>query len=208
MCLCRVSDKASQWQGIDIGSGTFLNWCGGDFFRMTVGLRLGCPLSPVLFNIFIEKRWCRRLWHLSQHPLEKNCLADGAIEIDTPLSSVSIGGRSLCNLWFADDLGGSKEELQQLAERIEKTAAAYGVEIATGKGKILVNGIKPRPSTNIWMNGKSARKSEPVQILGIYTNKRWNIIKGSEDQTGASTLSHDKACSTVEKQSHRFSYED
>ena len=50
-------------------------------------------------------------------------------KIDAPLSSMSIGGRPLCNLQIADDidlLGGS-EEFQQLTERREKTGAGYGM---------------------------------------------------------------------------------
>ena len=46
----------------------------------------------------------------------EGCYAD-AEEIDTPLSSVFIGGWLLCNLLFADDIdlqGGCEEELQQL----------------------------------------------------------------------------------------------
>ena len=85
-----------------------------------------------------------------QHPLENNCFAGAAEEdpeeTDIPLSSVSIGGRLLCNLWFADDidrLEGSQEELQKLAERVEKTAVGYGMEISSDKSKILVSSIKP-----------------------------------------------------------------
>ena len=85
-----------------------------------------------------------------------DCFSDDAVEdteeIDIPLSSVSIGRRPFCNLRCADDidlLGGS-EELQQ---RLEKTAADYGMEISSDKSKIIANSIKPRPSTNIWMNG-------------------------------------------------------
>ena len=64
---------------------------------------------------------------------------------------MSIGGRQHCNLRFADDIelqGGSEEGLQQLTERLDKAAAGYGMEISSGKSKILVNNIKPRPSTN------------------------------------------------------------
>ena len=49
-----------------------------------------------------------------QHPSENNCFAGDAVkeaeETYIPLSSVSIGGRALCNLQFAGDidlLGGS-----------------------------------------------------------------------------------------------------
>ena len=85
-----------------------------------------------------------------QHPPENDCFARDAVEdaeeIDIPLLSVSIGGRPICNLRFADDidlLGGSEEELQRLVERLEKTAAGYS------------NRPKPRPSTNKRMNGKT-----------------------------------------------------
>ena len=57
---------------------------------------------------------------------------------------LSIGERLLSNLQFVDDidlLGCSEEELQQLTERLEKTAAGYGVEIISDKSKILVNSI-------------------------------------------------------------------
>lgn len=50
--------------------------------------------------------------------------------------------------------------------------------------------------TDEWTN---ARRGGPVQILRIHTNQRWNISERSEDQTGASTRSHDKAVGAVEK---------
>ena len=46
----------------------------------------------------------------------------------------------LCNLRFADDIdlqGGSEIDLQQL-ERLEKTAASYGMDINSDKSNILV----------------------------------------------------------------------
>ena len=41
-----------------------------------------------------------------------------------------------CNLWFADDidlLGSGEEALQQLTERLHKTAAGYGMDISSRK---------------------------------------------------------------------------
>ena len=47
---------------------------------------------------------------------EDDRIANDAVEeVDNSLTSVSIRGPSLCNVWFADDidlLGGSEEELQ------------------------------------------------------------------------------------------------
>ena len=42
--------------------------------------------------------------------------------------------------------------MQQLTERLEKTAADYGIESSSDKSKIILTIIKPRPSTNIRMN--------------------------------------------------------
>ena len=54
------------------------------------------------------------------------CFAGGSVQdtedTDIPLPSVSIGGRPLSNLHYADDidlLEGSEEELQQLTESLE-----------------------------------------------------------------------------------------
>ena len=48
--------------------------------------------------------------------------------------TVSIEGRTITNLRSADDidgLAGEEEELAKLAERLDKTSTAYGMEIST-----------------------------------------------------------------------------
>ena len=73
-----------------------------------------------------------------QYPSENDCIAGDAVEdaeeTDISLSTVSIGGRPLCTVRFADDsdlLGGNEEELQQLTERLEEPAAGYGMAIGS-----------------------------------------------------------------------------
>ena len=66
----------------------------GDWFRRTVGVRQGCLLSPTLFNIFLER-------------IMTDALEDHEV-------TVSIGGRTITNLSYADDidsLAGEEEEL-------------------------------------------------------------------------------------------------
>ena len=108
-----------------------------------------------------------------QHPLENNCFAD-AEEINTPVSSLSIGGQPLCNLRFSDDISlleGSEEELQQLTERLEETPAVYDILISSNKSKILVNSVKPRPSSNVWMDRKMSEEVDEFKYLGSTQTK-------------------------------------
>ena len=51
--------------------------------------------------------------------------------------TVSIGGRTVPNLRFADDidgLAGEEEELAKLFERLDKAFTAYGMEISAEEG--------------------------------------------------------------------------
>ena len=102
------------------------------------------------------------------YPSENDCFADAEI-IDTQLSKVPIGGLPLYNLRFADNidlLGGRREEeLRQLTERLEKTAAGYSMEISSDKCKIIVNSINPIAHTNIWTNGKALAEVDQFKYL-------------------------------------------
>ena len=62
----------------------------GEWFRTTVGVRQGCLLSPTLFNIFLER-----------------LMSDALEEYD---GKVSIGGRNITNLRFADDINAQAEK--------------------------------------------------------------------------------------------------
>ena len=53
---------------------------------------------------------------------------------------VSIGGRTITNFRFADDidgLEGEEEELANLVERLDKASTAYDMEISAEKTKLM-----------------------------------------------------------------------
>ena len=52
--------------------------------------------------------------------------------------SASIGGRTITNLCFADDIDGlgGEEELTELAERLDTASTAYRVEVSAEKTKL------------------------------------------------------------------------
>ena len=56
--------------------------------------------------------------------------------------TVNIGGRTITNLRFADDidgLAGEKEELANLVELLDKASTAYAIEISAKKTKLMTN---------------------------------------------------------------------
>ena len=94
----------------------------GDWFRTTVGVRQGCLLSPTLFNIFPER-----------------IMTDA---LDDYKGAVSIGGRTITNLCFADDIDGfvrEEEELANLVECLDKACTAYGMESSAENTKLMTN---------------------------------------------------------------------
>ena len=116
----QLYDKAS--------SEVLFNGSTGDWFRTTVGVRQGCLLSHNLFKIFLER-------------IMVDALEDHE-------GTVSIRGRTITNLRFADDtdgLAGEEEELAKLVECLDKASTAYSMEISAEKTKlktIKVNGQK------------------------------------------------------------------
>ena len=81
----------------------------GEWFRTTVGVRQGCHLSPTLFNIFLEQ------------------IMPGALEeLD---GKVSIGGRNIIGLRFADDIDTLAEKEQELKALVKvSTKPAQGIK--------------------------------------------------------------------------------
>ena len=94
----------------------------GEWFRTIVGVRQGCHLSPTLFSISLE-------WIMSEVLREH----DG---------KVSIGGRNITNLRFADDIDALAEEEQgreALDKSLDKTCTRYKMEISAEKTKLMTN---------------------------------------------------------------------
>jgi len=118
-----------------------------DWFRTGVGVRQGCLLSPTIFNIFLE--------HIMSEALE-------GFE-----GTVKIGGRTLTNLRFADDIdliAGLAEELCDLTDRLEKSARNYGMEISAPKSKVMKMGDGEQAEISI--NGEQLDDVSQFKYLG------------------------------------------
>ena len=129
-------------------SAVFSNNSLGEWFKTTVGVRQGCLLSPTLFNIFLER-----------------IMTDA---LENHEGSVSIGGRTITNLRFADDidgLAGSEEELASLVNRIDTTSRAYGMQISAEKTKVMTNNTNGF-STDIMVDGQKIDSVQHFKYLG------------------------------------------
>ena len=88
----------------------------GKWFHTLIGVRQGCLLSPTLFNIHLER------------------IMSEALENHT--GTVSIGGRHITNLRFADDIdgiAGKEAKLANLVRQMERASSRYGMEISAEK---------------------------------------------------------------------------
>ena len=87
----------------------------GEWFHTSVGVRQACLLSPTL-NIFLED--------IITHALENYN------------GTISIGGRQITNLRFADDIDSITDEegeLTKLVHNLDTAATKFGMEIRAEK---------------------------------------------------------------------------
>ena len=119
--------------------------------KTTVGLKQGCGISPLLFNLFIDK--ITTIFDQSCDPL-------------------SLGGQDLSCLLWADDLVLVSSSPQGLQNSIDKTFAFYndhGLELNTKKTKVIVFNARGVKLTNhlFFAGGNNVEIVDNYQYLGI-----------------------------------------
>ena len=83
-------------------------------------------------------------------------------------STVSIGGRTITNLHFADDidgLAGEEEELAKSVEHLDKPSTAYSMEIRAEKTKLKTNNTSGL-NREIKVNGQKLETVTSFKCLG------------------------------------------
>ncbi|KAI3353915.1 hypothetical protein L3Q82_005120 [Scortum barcoo] len=118
-----------------------------DLFPVHVGLRQGCPLSPVLFIIFMD-----RISRRSQGP-----------------EGVRFGNHRISSLLFADDvvlMASSGQDLQHVLERFAAECEAAGMRISTSKSEAMVLDRK-RVACPLRVGGEVLPQVEEFKYLGV-----------------------------------------
>ncbi|KAI3366680.1 hypothetical protein L3Q82_009217 [Scortum barcoo] len=139
-CLVSVTTGAGAWTIRIAGSKS-------DLFPVHVGLRQGCPLSPVLFIIFMD-----RISRRSQGP-----------------EGVRFGNHRISSLLFADDvvlLASSSQDLQHVLERFAAECEAAGMRISTSKSEAMVLDRK-RVACPLRVGGEVLPQVEEFKYLGV-----------------------------------------
>ena len=103
-----------------------------DKFRTCTGVRQGCILSPILFNIYSE--------HIMRRVLQ-----------EWP-GGISIGGKRISNLRYADDtliITATIEDMEIIMERLRICSEEYGLYLNKKKTKIMIINRAENNSPNI-----------------------------------------------------------
>ena len=82
--------------------------------------------------------------------------------------SVSIGGRTITNLRFADDIDalvGKEDELVKLINHLDTTSSKYGMEISAEKTKLMTNNTKGI-SLHVRIGGQKLETVQSFKYLG------------------------------------------
>ncbi|KAK3512562.1 hypothetical protein QTP70_017239, partial [Hemibagrus guttatus] len=121
--------------------------CKSDLFPVHVGLRQGCPLSPVLFIVFMD-----RISRRSQG-----------------LEGVRFGDHRISSLIFADDvvlLASSGLDLQHALGRFAAECEVAGMRVSTSKSEAMVLDRKKVVCT-LQVGGEVLPQVEEFKYLGI-----------------------------------------
>lgn len=113
------------------------------------GVRQGCCMSPVLFNLYAEK--------LMEEALEQS-------------SGVSVGSEKIKSIKYADDqavLAESEVDLQRMMENIHNAGIKYGMKINVSKTKVMRMSKKvTEERMKVTLEGKCLEQVENFKYLG------------------------------------------
>ena len=178
--LWSVGVQGKMWRALKnlyavVQSAVLVNGKLTDWFDVQVGLRQGCVLSPILFDIFV------------------NSLAE---ELKAKRYGVKFGMSALSILLFADDIvlcASSAEELQSMIKHVQEYCGKWRCDVNVKKTEVVVfGGTKRDQSHEFIMNGAALKQVPGYKYLGLdfYMGLRWSkTMKRLRDKARAKVSS-------------------
>ena len=145
-CLLR-NLHTGQEATVRTGHGT------ADWFQIGKGVRLGCILSPSLFNFYAEY-------------IMRNA------GLDEAQAGIKIAERNINNLRYADDttlMAESEEELKSLLMKVKEEREKVGLKLNIQKTKIMASG----PITSWQIDGETMETVADFYFGGLQNHCRW-----------------------------------
>lgn len=123
------------------------------------GVRQGCILSPLLFNLYSE------------------AVFDEAMEDGD--AGIKVNGTRINNIRYADDsvlLADSLEDLQKMMNHLNRASIKYGLKINTAKTKFMVVSRRKTPYENarLIIDGTPLERVTKYKYLGSWLDDDWD----------------------------------
>jgi hypothetical protein len=143
-----------------------------DWFEVKTGLRQGCPLSPVLFNVFFDRVVRKALTGLDHGVCIQYRLPDGRVHLGDDVR----GTVRLFDLLYADDLVlvcERPEAMKEAVMRLEEATQEIGLTISVKKTKYLITRVDGRsePDIDIKIRGDRVERVGEFVYLGSSLNE-------------------------------------
>ena len=122
-----------------------------DWFKIGIGVRQGCILSPCLFNLYAEY-----------------IMRNAGLEEEQ--AGIKISGRNINNLRYTDDalMSESEEEPKNLLMKVREESEKVGLKLNIQKTKIMASG----PITSWQIDGEQWKQCQTL-LFGIQNHCRW-----------------------------------
>ena len=123
-----------------------------DWFKIGKGVCQGCILSPYLFNLYAEYIMLNA-------------------GLDEAQSGITIAGRNINNLRYANDItliAESEEELKRLLMEVKRESEKAGLKLSIQETKIMTSG----PTTSWQIDGETI-ETVTDYLLGLQNHCRW-----------------------------------